>query len=153
MSCVCLSHWSAGQLAGLLSCNAKMLVFWHYTQTVLPMRFIPASVYRHHWLIPLYATFSDLDLAWGHKVSAKENLLASFLTHFSADWDEIRCGDKVEHRDTTLSKIERNKGITAVLLTVSKYFNVGMHSDIYWSVWYKLGMMIDTTALCILILV
>ena len=32
----------------------------------------------------------------------------------------------------------------AVLLTASTNFNVDMHVDVYESVWFKIGMMIDT---------
>ena len=35
----------------------------------------------------------------------------------------------------------------------SKDFNFGMHLDIYVGIWFKLGKMIDTGELCILILV
>ena len=40
---------------------------------------------------------------------------------------------------------------TAVLLTALKNFNVGMHSDVYESIWLKLGMEIYTVQLNILI--
>ena len=41
--------------------------------------------------------------------------------------------------------------VTAVLQTVlkKKTLNVGMHSDIYEQIWFKLGMMIATTEFCI----
>ena len=38
-------------------------------------------------------------------------------------------------------------------MTASKYFNIGMHSDVYQLIWFKPGMMIDTTELNIFILV
>ena len=40
-----------------------------------------------------------------------------------------------------------------VFFAVSENFNVGMHSDIYESIWFKLGMLIDTIELCILIII
>ena len=42
------------------------------------------------------------------------------------------------------------KEITAVLLTASKKFYVGMHSGFYQMIWFKPGMMIDTVDLCVL---
>ena len=43
--------------------------------------------------------------------------------------------------------------ITAVWLNCVKNFNVDMQLDVYESIWFKLGMMIDTIKLSILILV
>ena len=48
----------------------------HYMQTVQPIFFHTCRAYRHYWLLPFYTAFTDLDLAWGDKVSAKQNLLA-----------------------------------------------------------------------------
>ena len=49
--------------------------------------------YRHHWLLPSYITITDLDLHWGHKVSAKQNLWASCsCTLFNwSGWNLIWC--------------------------------------------------------------
>ena len=44
-----------------------------------------------------------------------------------------------------LSEIIELKEIIAVLLTWPKTFNVGMHLYVYELIWFKLGMMIDTT--------
>ena len=42
-------------------------------------------------------------------------------------------------------KVNEPRGITAVLLTVSKNFHGGRHSNIiYELVWFKVGVMIDT---------
>ena len=43
--------------------------------------------------------------------------------------------------------------MTAVLQTGSKNFNIGMHLDVYEWIWFKLGMIISTILLYILILV
>ena len=40
-------------------------------------------------VLQFYTTFGDVDHDWGHKVDAKQNLVASFLPHFSTDLDEI----------------------------------------------------------------
>ena len=45
------------------------------------------------------------------------------------------------------------KEIPAALQTVSKNFNVGMHLDVYEWIWCKLGLMIDTIVVCILLLI
>ena len=50
-------------------------------------------------------------------------------------------------------RFNERREITAVLLTVSKKFSIGIHSDFYESVWFKLGMIVDTIELYILILV
>ena len=41
-------------------------------------------------------------------------------------------------------RFNETKEITAVLLTVSKNFNVGMHSDFYGWIWLKLRMIVDS---------
>ena len=50
-------------------------------------------------------------------------------------------------------RVLETREITAVFLTASKTFNVGMHSDIYKSIWVRLDVMIDTIELYMLILV
>ena len=42
--------------------------------------------------------------------------------------------------------------LTAVSMTASKNINIGMHSEVYESILFSVGMMIDTTEHCILIL-
>ena len=36
----------------------------HYSQTVPPYYLNISHVYRHHWLLPFYTIFTDLDHAW-----------------------------------------------------------------------------------------
>ena len=43
--------------------------------------------------------------------------------------------------------------MTAVLLTASKNFNVGMHLDVNWSIYFQLGIALDIIVLYILVLV
>ena len=52
-----------------------------------------------------------------------------------------------------LVKFYETREITAVLLTASKIFSVGMHSDVYKSNLIKSGMMIDAVVLYILTVV
>ena len=53
--------------------------------------FHTCHVYKPQWSLSFCATFSDCDLAEGHEVRVKQNLLASFCLYFSADQDEIWC--------------------------------------------------------------
>ena len=52
-----------------------------------------------------------------------------------------------------LSEIPESREISAVILTISNSFDVGIHSDIYEPIGFQLGVMIDTTELYVLILV
>ena len=67
------------------------------------------------------------------------------------------CGDEAiqaEQPETTFDKdFLETREVSAVLQTASKNYNVGMHSDIYESAGFKLGVMIDVFLLYILILV
>ena len=85
MCCVCPAGWPAGH-PSIVCC--KNFYVGHCTQTFQPNCFISAMllgiVHFYHFL-PLSLT---LTLPGGHKVSTKQNLLASFLTHFSADQGE-----------------------------------------------------------------
>ena len=90
-----------------------------------------------------------MTLDGGHKVSAYHNLL-HFLSHFSTDQDEIWCGveaTEVEHPDTILVRFNETKEITTVLLTSSTRVNVGMNLDVYESICFKLGVMINAIKL------
>ena len=46
--------------------------------------------------------------------------------------------------DYFLVSFNRTRETIAVLVTVSKNLNVGMHLDVYEPVWFRFGMMIDT---------
>ena len=78
MSCLCLAGWLTGWPVGQpTSLCGKNLNVGHYTQTVQPDLFMPAmfigTIDFYHF-IPLSLT---LNLPWNHKVSMKQNLLAS----------------------------------------------------------------------------
>ena len=73
----------AGQQAGL---HDKDLSIGHCKQTVLPKFFVPAMLigtidFCHFISLSLTLTF-----LWGHRVSAKQNLLASFSWTFHLIW-------------------------------------------------------------------
>ena len=78
MSRVCLAGWP--------SFVAKTLTLDRSFQpTFLILAMLIDTINFYHF-IPLSLT---LTLLWGHKVSAKQNLLGYFLPHFSTDQDEI----------------------------------------------------------------
>ena len=58
---------------------------------------------------------------------------------------------KVNILDCLLVRFGEWRGMIAVLLTVSKNINMGIQLDIYKSISFKPGMMIDTIIACILI--
>ena len=67
------------------------------------------TIYLYHF-VPLSLS---LTLPGGHKVSLKQNLLASFLLHFAADQDEIRYGVEViqvEHPNTNFEQDSMKQG-------------------------------------------
>ena len=47
----------------------------------------PMSDYRHHWLLPFYPTYTDLDLAWGSQGHRKSK---TYWFHFSHTFPLIR---------------------------------------------------------------
>ena len=76
-------------------------------QSVHPDLFIPVTLIGtidfYHFIPLLMTTFPG-----GHKVRAKQNLLASFYPNFSSDPNGIWCSDEAiwaEYSDTFLSKI------------------------------------------------
>ena len=103
--------------------------------------------------IPLSLT---LILPGGHKVSAKQNLLASFSpTFFSlSGWNVLwwwSNSSRTAWENFWVGFVETRE-ITAVLLTASQKFHFGMHSNVCKLFWFKLSM-IDTIVLYVLILV
>ena len=61
---------------------------------------------------------------------------------------------QVERPDTVLSEVCVIKGTTCCFaLCIEENFNTDMHADVEELIWFKLGMMIDTTKFYILILV
>ena len=62
--------------SGRPSSVAKTLTF-DITRKFFNQSFLTYHAYRHYLLLPFDTTFTDLDLAWGKKVSAKPNHMAS----------------------------------------------------------------------------
>ena len=86
-----------------------------------------------------------LTLFGSHKVSAKQNLLASF---FSKTLQAIRMkfdmeqAIQVERYDAIfifhfLERLNETRKITTVLLTVSTSFYIAMHSEVHESIWVE----------------
>ena len=96
-----LRNWAIfnGSNSNFAYCNQssnqrrKNFNVWHCMQTFQPVFSYLPCLYRHHWFLPFYTTVTALDLGWAHKVSAKQNLLASFsptLCNWS-EWNWIWC--------------------------------------------------------------
>ena len=125
-------------------CSAGRLSYFantgHFMQSFQPRLFISAMVIgiiNFHHFIPLSLTKS---------VQSKSPWL-HFLTHFSADQDEIWYGDQAkiqdQHHDTTFEWD---------LIKQGKNFGAGLLSYIWESIWFELSMMIDAIELYMLIL-
>ena len=125
-------------------CNE--LCFW-------PNLFIPAMLigtidFNHFILLSLILT-----LPAGHKVIAKQNLLASFSTTLFiwSGWNLMLWWSNSSWTSWDYFRVRfiETSGITAVLQTLSKNFIVCLHSDFYELILFKLGTMMDTVVLCV----
>ena len=105
--------------------------------------------------LPFTPFSPTLPLPGGHTVSAKQNLLASFsrALFIWSGWNLMWWWNSSSWTPWDSSKGYWKKGNNCCFIDCFKNFNVGMHSDVYESIWFKLGMMIDTVVLYILILV
>ena len=117
--------------------------------------FHTCHAYSHHGLLPFFTTFTNFDRAWGSQgqLEAEPTVFSSFYQTLCiwSGWSLIWWRRNLSW--TTWVRFIEAREIIAVLLTASKNFKVGKHSDIYESVWFKLGMVIDTIDYCLLILV
>ena len=136
MSCV---HW-----AGWAILNFKNFNVGHFSAIFVVV--MSAMFTDTIYFLPFDTTFSDLGLSLGSQGLQKTEPIG-----FSTQ-DEIWYGVEVfqvEHLDTTFEWDKGNNYFTDRI----KNFSVGIHSDIYESIWFKLGLMTDTVELYILILV
>ena len=138
------------------SCVAKALTLDITYKLFNQFLFIPAMLidtidFYHFILLPL-----TLTLAGGHKISAKQNLWAWFSCTFKLIRMKFNMVLKQLKLNTLmfffLARVNEAREITSVLLTVYKKPQTFMNS-FGSNLVFKLGMMIDTTELCILILV
>ena len=108
-----------------------------------------------------YLFYTTVTSLGGHKVSVKQNLLASFPFSFHLiriKFDVVTKQFKLNilRVRLLLSKIswnERNNCCFTDTDCIKQTFNVVMHSDVYNPIWFKLGVMVDAIVLYILILV
>ena len=131
-----LSGRPAGGCLSIL--RGQNLNIRRYAQTFQQFFFVSAmlkGIRDLYHFIPLSLT---LTLPEGHKVSAEQSLLASFShTHFNwYGWNVIWCWSSLSGTPWYCIWIRFNetREITAVLLTVSNDFNIGLHSDVYQSI-------------------
>ena len=148
MSCVC----PAGQ-AACWPCVAKTLTLDITRKLFYHFFFIPAMSIGNidfYYFIPLSQT---LTMPGGGKVSVKQNLLASFsCTLFIwSQWNLLLKQFKLNFLRLLLRKISRNNGKNCCFTDWVKKLGIVMHSYIYKSIWFKLGIMIDAVILYILI--
>ena len=98
----------------------------------------------NHWLLPLYTTFIDFHLAWGHKVKANQNLLASFshtlfnwpgwnfIWHWSNSSWTIQYCFWVRFSLAAVLQCERNVSLACILTFVSQ-FGANIDDRFYWT--------------------
>ena len=79
----CLSSWPTVLCAKILTVDITCSDF---NRNIF---FYTCYACSQQWPLLLYTTFSDIDLGWGHRVSGKQNLLASCTHAFSANQDKI----------------------------------------------------------------
>ena len=129
----------------------------HYMQTVQPNFVIPVMLIGtidFYYFISLSLT---LTLPRGCNVSVKQNLFASFspTLFIWSGWNLMwRCSSSSwTYWDCSWVRFIETREITTVYLTASKTLTLACIQMFYKSMWFKLGTMIDTILLCILILV
>ena len=110
------SHWPAGCLA------RQKLNFGHYMQNFQPVVLIPAMLIGTIDCCHFIPFSLALILPWGHKVSSKQNLLASF-SHTLFNWSGLNFIWYWSNSRWTSwyyfwVKFIETREITAVLLTV-----------------------------------
>ena len=110
--------------------------------------------YWHHWLPPFY--ISGLSLSWSQN-QCKTNSVGFILSHtfhlMRMKFDMVLKQFRWNICILILSFVYLSKGYNCWFLRAAwKSFNIGMHSDIYELIWSRLGMMTDTTELCISLL-
>ena len=132
-----LAGWSA------ISCS-KTFSTGHYTQTVQPNCVIPAMLIGttdFYHFIPLSLT---LTLPGDYKISAKQSLLASFFHTFCiwSGWNLMWWWSSSSWASCDFwLRFTETRGITAVFADYIKSCTVGIHADVYKSVWIQLGTM------------
>ena len=105
--------------------HGKNVSVGHCTQTVWPtFSYLPCLYYRHYWLLPFCTTFSDLDRGWGSQGQRKAKPIGFILRNLFiwSGWKLMWClsNSSWTSWDYLWLRFIETRGITAVLLTVSK---------------------------------
>ena len=111
-------------------CSVAKTLTLCITRKLFNYFFHACQAFRHHCLLPFYTAFSDLDLGCLSR-GQREAKHLSFI--FSHTFHLIRMKFDVmmkqcKHKYCSERFIETRR-ITAVLLTATETFNVGMHLD------------------------
>ena len=135
MSCLCAARWPA-------VLHSKNFSIGHYAQTVQPKFVHTFHAYRHHWLLPCYTTFTDLEFVWGsqdeHKVKPIGILFWHTFQLLRIKFDMVMKQFKLNILGLPLRKISGNKGNNCSFTNCIKNFNIGMYSEVYKSIWFLL---------------
>ena len=136
-------------------------VIWTLCSKFSTRFFHTCHAYRHADFVHFIqsCTLSDVDLCWvegegGHKVSTKQNVLASFYHLFFnwSGWHLIWWWNSFTSCYYFWTTFVESRETTAALLC-SKSWPVGMHLDIYEPILFKCALMIDSRECYISILV
>ena len=114
---ICNQSCSIGRPAVLRGENVNV---GHYEQIFQPDCFYTRLVNRHHWLLPFYTTFNDLDLAWRSKGQRNAKPVGFILLHIfpinGMKLDIMLKQFTLNIPILLLSEIHETKEITSVLL-------------------------------------
>ena len=128
---------------------------FNITHKLLTRLFHACHAYSHHWLLTFCTTFTDLDLGWLSQGQRKAKPLSFIFTHIfqliRMKFDVVLTQFQVlkKSRSYFWMSVNVTKALDTGVQTASKNFNIGMHSDIYESIWLTLGNMIYTVELYI----
>ena len=132
IACGCM--WSFVFAGGVARCPASHLAVGHYACRNYSARFFHTCHAYGHWILPFNATYSDLDLARGHKVSRKP-----VGPSFSHTFQLIGMIFNV-----MLKRFKLN--IVIVILSMVKGTAEHLQTDLF-----QTGTVIETLEICILI--
>ena len=139
------SFWSV-LLAVLRSKNSNA---GHKRNFFIQLFFHTCYTYWHHWLLRFYTTFTTLDLNYGVTRSAQNSFSQFHLfTHFqliSMNFDVVLKEFKLKILILLLIESYLIKGNNCSFTDcVEQKFNVGIHSNTFEPILFKVGLMIDT---------
>ena len=148
-----MSVWLAVRMSVLCGKDFNMDLSMQTCQSnsLMPAMLI-GTIDLYHFM-PLSVTFA---LAEGHRKAKnrKQNLLNLFC-HTLVKWSGLNLNMVLKHFMLNILKL-RSGEINChrkklQFYWLSKNFNIGVHSAVYTPIWFKLGVVIDTTGLYVLI--